>query len=99
MRKSIAIHRIERAWEIGAHFHPQSMGTFLPSDSHLMEYFTTSVTDSFSHQFLITQENATKSTHELSGFFSTVRLFLLVPKFGDSLKEQTEKPDKMNSFF
>ena len=33
---------------------------------------------------------------ELSGCFSTV-LFLLVPKSGDSLKEQTEKTDKVNS--
>ena len=30
---------------------------------------------------------------ELSGCFPTVWLFLLVPKSGDSLKEQTEKTD------
>ena len=35
---------------------------------------------------------------ELSGCFSTVWLFLLVAKSGDSLKEQTEKTDKVNSF-
>ena len=34
-----------------------------------------------------------------SGCFSTVLLFLLVPKSGDSLKEQTEKTDKVNSVF
>ena len=28
---------------------------------------------------------------ELSGCFSTVSLFLLAPKYGDSLKEETEK--------
>ena len=36
---------------------------------------------------------------ELSGCFSTVLLFLLVPKSGDFLKEQTEKTDKVNSIF
>ena len=30
--------------------------------------------------------------YDLSGCFSTVLLFLFVPKSGDSLKEQTEKP-------
>ena len=37
--------------------------------------------------------------YELSGVFSAVLLFLLVPKSGNSLKEQTEKTDKVNSFF
>ena len=36
---------------------------------------------------------------ELSGGFSTVLFFLLVPKSIDSLKEKTEKTDKVNSFF
>ena len=36
---------------------------------------------------------------ELPGCFSTTLLFLIVPKFGESLKEQTEKTDKVNSFF
>ena len=36
---------------------------------------------------------------ELSGCFSTVLLFLLVPKSIDSLKEKTKKSDKVNSFF
>ena len=36
---------------------------------------------------------------ELSGCFSTVLLFLLVPKSIDSLKEKTEKTGKVNSFF
>ena len=36
---------------------------------------------------------------EVSGCFSTVLFFLLVPKSGDSLKEQTEKTDKVNYFF
>ena len=36
---------------------------------------------------------------ELSGCFSTVLLFLLIPKSGDSLKEQTEKTDEVNSAF
>ena len=31
MRKCSEIHRIRWAWEIGTHFFPQSMGTFLPS--------------------------------------------------------------------
>ena len=36
---------------------------------------------------------------ELSGCFSTVLFFLLVPKSIDSLKEKTEKTDKVNYFF
>ena len=36
---------------------------------------------------------------ELSGCFSTVLLFLLVPKSIDFLKEKTEKTDKVNSLF
>ena len=36
---------------------------------------------------------------DLSGCFSTVLLFLLVPKSIGSLKEKTKKPDKVNSFF
>ena len=36
---------------------------------------------------------------KLLGCFSTVLFFWLVPKFGDSLKEQPEKTDKVNSFF
>ena len=36
---------------------------------------------------------------DLSGYFSTVLFFLLVPKSIDSLKEKTEKTDKVNSFF
>ena len=34
----------------------------------------------------------------LSGYFSTVLFFLLVPKSIDSLKEKTEKTDKVNYF-
>ena len=36
---------------------------------------------------------------EISGCFSKVLLFLLVPKSGNPLKEQTETTDKVNSFF
>ena len=36
---------------------------------------------------------------DLSGYFYTVLFFLLVPKSIDSLKEKTEKTDKVNSFF
>ena len=43
-------------------FFPQSVGTFLPLNSHLMVYFTTWEMYGFSHQFLIAQENAAKST-------------------------------------
>ena len=35
---------------------------------------------------------------ELSECFFTVLLFLLAQKFGDLLKEQTEKTNKANSF-
>ena len=67
------------------------MDTFLPSDSHFMVYFvTTGEMHVFSHQSPLC---------ELSGCFSTVLLFLIVPKSIDSLKEKTEKPDKVNSFF
>ena len=36
---------------------------------------------------------------EISGCFSTVLLFLLLPKYIDFLKEKPEKTDKVNSFF
>ena len=36
---------------------------------------------------------------ELSGCFSILKLFLLVPKSADSFKEQTEKTDKVKSVF
>ena len=51
-------HQIGRALEIDTHFHLPRIGTFLPSDSHLMVYFTTSEMHGFSNLFLITQENA-----------------------------------------
>ena len=67
------------------------MDTFLPSDSHFMVYFvTTEEMHGFSHQ---------NPLCKLSGCFSTVLLFLLVPKYIDSLKEKTKKTDKVNSFF
>ena len=37
---------------------PNSMSTFLPSDFHLIVYFTTWEMHDFSHQFLIARENA-----------------------------------------
>ena len=67
------------------------MDTFLPSNSHFMVYFVTAgEMHGFSHQ---------NPLCELSGCFSTVLLFLLVPKSIGSLKEKTKKPDKVNSFF
>ena len=67
------------------------MNTFLPSDSHFMVYFVTrGKMHGFFHQ---------NPLCELSGCFSTVLFFLLVPKSIDSLKQKTEKPDKVNSFF
>ena len=67
------------------------MDTFLPSDSHFMVYFvTTWEMHGFPHQ---------NPLYELSGCFSTVLFFLLVPKSIDSLKEKKEKTDKVNSFF
>ena len=67
------------------------MDTFLPSDSHFMVYFvTTWEMHGFSHQ---------NPLCDLSGCFSTVLFFLLVPKSIDALKEKAEKPDKLNSFF
>ena len=36
---------------------------------------------------------------DISGRFSTVLLFLLVPKSSDSLKEQTEQTVKVNAVF
>ena len=56
-----------------------------------MVYFvTTGDMHGFSHQ---------NPLCKLSGCFSTVLFFLLVPKSIDSLKEKTEKTDKVNSFF
>ena len=57
---------------------------------HIVYFVTTQEMHGFSHQ---------NSFCELSGFFSTVLFFLLVPKSIDSLKEKTEKTDKVNSFF
>ena len=65
------------------------MGTFLPSDSHRNVCFTTWEMHGFSQQ---------NPPCQLSGVFSTVLSFLLVPRSSDSLKEQTEKTDKVNSF-
>ena len=65
------------------------MDTFLPSNSHFMVYFvTTWEMHGFSHQ---------NPLCELSGCFSTVLFFLLVPKSIDSLKEKTGKTNKVNS--
>ena len=36
---------------------------------------------------------------DLCGCFPTVLFFIAIPKSIDSLKEKTEKPDKVNSFF
>ena len=67
------------------------MDTFLPSDSHIMVYFvTTWEMHGFSNQYPLS---------DISGYFSTVLFFLLVPKSINSLKEKTEKTDKLNSFF
>ena len=56
-----------------------------------MVYFvTTGEMHGFSHQ---------NPLCELSGSFSTVLLFLFVPKSIDSLKEKTKKRDNLNSFF
>ena len=59
------IQRNPSAWESLRNWHPffpWRMDTFLPSDFHLMVYFTTWEMHGFSHQFLIAQENAAKST-------------------------------------
>ena len=53
----------------------------------------------FFHQFLIARKMQQNPPCELPGWFSTTLLFLIVPKFGESLKEQTEKTDKVNFFF
>ena len=67
------------------------MDTFFPSDSHFLVYSViTGEMHGFSHQ---------NSLCELSGCFSTVLLFLLVPKSIDSLKQNTKKLDKENYFF
>ena len=44
-------------------------------------------------------ENASKQPFETSSCFSIVLLFVLVPKSGDSLKEQTGKTDKVKLLF
>ena len=67
---------------------PERMGTFLPSYGILFP--------------LISKKHGKMQQNppcELSGCFSTVWLFLLVPKSGNSLKEQTEKNNQVNSFF
>ena len=86
-------------WAIGTHFSPQHMGTFLPSDSHLMVYFTTWEMHGFSHQFLIALENAAKSTlWTLILFFHS----MIVPtcfKIWWFLERENRKSGKINSFF
>ena len=63
------------------------MDTFLPSDSHFMVYcVTTGDMHGFSHQ---------NPLCKLSGCFSIVLFFLIVPKSIDSLKEKTVEPDKV----
>ena len=67
------------------------MDTFLPSDSHCMVYFvTTGEMHGFSHQ---------NPLCELSGYFSTVLLILLVPKSIDSIKEKTKNSIRYTPFF
>ena len=56
------IFRMGIAWEIGTHFLPRSVGTFLPSDSYLWYILINGKHTAFSHQFLIARENAAKST-------------------------------------
>ena len=99
MGKCIKIYRIGRAWKISTHFFHQSMGIFFPSDFHLMVKFTTWEMHGFSHQFLIAQENAAKSTLWALRLFFHSNVFLLVPKSSDPLKKQTEKTDKVNHVF
>ena len=86
-------------WAIGTHFSHQHMGTFLPSDSHLMVYFTTWEMHGFSHQFLIALENAAKSTlWTLMLFFHS----MIVPtcfKIWWFLERENRKSGKINSFF
>ena len=67
------------------------MDTFLPSDSHFMVYVvTTWEMHGFSHQ---------NPLCDLSGYFSTVLFFVFLPKSIDSLKDKTEKTNKLNYFF
>ena len=67
------------------------MDTFLPLDCHFMVYFVTAgEMHGFSHQ---------NPLCKLSGCFTTVLLFLLLPKSIDFLKEKTKNSDKVNSFF
>ena len=67
-------------------FSPKGWVHFFPSDSHLMVYFTTWETHGFSHQFLIAQKNAAKSTLWAPRLFFH-SMILLGPKSGDFLKE------------
>ena len=65
------------------------MDTFLSSDSHFTVYFVTAgEMHGFSHQ---------NPLCELSGCFSTVLIFLLLPNL--FWKEKTKNSDKVNSFF
>ena len=97
MRKCSETQRIGRAWEIGNHFLHQRMGTFLPSDSHLMICFTTWEMHAFSHQFLIARKRQQNSPCQLSVCFSVVWLFLLAQNCSNSLKRQAENTGNINS--
>ena len=59
------MHQNLSNWESLENWYPffhQSIGIFFPSDFHLMVKFTTWEMHGFSHQFLIAEENAAKST-------------------------------------
>ena len=62
LTKCNEIFQMGIAWEVGTHFLPQSVGTFLPSDSYLWYILINGKHTAFSHQFLIARENAAKST-------------------------------------
>ena len=93
------IHKTGRAREIGTHFFLNVWVLFFHQISILWYTLPHGKCMAFPINFYQHKKMQQNPPYELSGCFSAVLLFLLVPKSGNSLKEQTEKTDKVNSFF
>ena len=97
--KCSKIHPIRTACKIGTRCFPNAWAFCsirFPSYGILYHMGNTWLFSSISNS---TGENASKQPFETSSCFSIVLLFVLVPKSGDSLKEQTGKTDKVKLLF
>ena len=93
------IHWIGTAWKIGIHTFPKVWVLFFRQIPTLWYTLPHEKSMDFPISFWKHGKIQQNPPCDLSGCFSTVLFFLLVPNSGDSLKEQTEKTDKVNSVF